>query len=90
MIELIDGFAILVDEYNYSVAQDTGKVDKEGRKRWIKYGHYSSLMEAIRGARDIFIRRRLSNGCISLERALAVVKDETMAFEMVMREATND
>lgn len=90
MIELIDGFAILVDEYNYIVAEDSGKADKEGRKRLIRHGYYSSLMEAIRGARDIFIRRRLSNGCISLERALAVVKDETMAFDMMIREATND
>lgn len=87
MIELADGFVILVDEYEYTVAEKTGKKDKDGRERYIYHGHYSGLIEAINGMRDIFIRRKLQNGSVSLSEALAVLHEANAKFDDMLEEA---
>lgn len=55
IINLTDNYFVEVDEYNYTLKQDTGKVDKKGRPVHNVVGYFSSLSASLRRFAEVSV-----------------------------------
>lgn len=92
MINLIDGYKVIVDDYNYTLVFDTGRTqifkNKDGtevEKPVLKYlGYYMSLYSAINACRQKLVRDELKDGSFSLYEAVYIIKKVTDRFTEVL------
>ena len=90
MIRLNNDYFIDVDDMNYTLKRDTHKTytDKNGKEinsvEVISY--FSSLNNAIIGARNYFIGKSLQDGEYSLKEAVNRVEEVNKHFEDMLKE----
>ena len=84
MIELYDGYCIVVDNYNYSVAKKT--TPKKGEAGYKFISHNSSLSGALNSFRRLVIKEKLKNGSRTLLEALNAIREIDEAFEKFIEE----
>ena len=91
MIELFDGYYIVIDEYNYAVATKIKRKEKDGTYKdgWKFISFHNSLADALIGFRRILVRKRLKNGCVSLTEALTAVSEIDNKVETFIRAYTH-
>ena len=78
MIKLFDNWVILVDNCAYTVAEYLGE-----KKRTI-YGYYGTLHGALKGFKDILIRKKLSDSCLTLSEAIKTITEEYAKIEKLL------
>lgn len=75
MIRLFGKYVILVDPYNYTLAEETDRVDKKtGKQVYKTLGHCNSLENCLTFALDTIPRAELENGEKSLSEALSTIR----------------
>ena len=89
-IILFDGFEILHDSMNYTVAYNTGKKDKDGSIKY-KYLSYNGTLEsALIACRKKYISRQIRmHDVMPLEEAISIIVRSTNHFESLIKEAFN-
>ena len=85
MIKLFDDWVILVDEYNYTLAEQRG-FRKDGRPEYKTYGYWGSLEDAIKGFRQQLIRSRLKQRDATLSEALRIIQESNAVIENLIKE----
>ena len=84
MIELYDGYCIVIDSYNYSVAKKT--TTKKCKAGYKFISHNSSLSAALNSFRRLVIKEKLKNGSRTLLEALNAIREIDEAFEKFIEE----
>ena len=74
MIKLIDDYVINVDQYEYCLAKDTHRTNKEGKEIYKPISHYSNLEGAIKGCINQLNAKKLSEGVYELAEAVEIIK----------------
>ena len=88
MIDLIDGYKVGVDDYNYALVYDTGKTQQIQKKDGtteerpvLKYlGYYISLHSAIRACMQKLVHDELQSGSFTLQEAVDTIRRITDKF----------
>jgi hypothetical protein len=78
MIELFDGYLILVDAYNYVLAKKMGETKrKDGsvEPKYKVYGYYGSVSDALECLAGVYVREGLKDGTHTLTQALNTIKE---------------
>ena len=85
MIRVIDDYVITADAYGYTLARDTGKIDKKTKAPVMKpISYHGSVRQAVESCRRDYIRRGLQGGEISLSEAVARMKDMDDKFRKIL------
>lgn len=90
MIRIDKDYLISVEPCEYCLRVDKHKQDKNGNDLTEIIGHYTSLENAIEGARKEFIRVNLVDGDYTLELAIKKVKQITDEFKQTLERAMSD
>lgn len=85
MIRLINGYAVQVDQYNYSLVRDTGRKDKQGSPVLKYISYHGSLESAIRACRKDCIKRSLMEFDGQLDEAIRVLREQDKEFRSLLR-----
>ena len=85
MIKLFDDWVILVDEYNYTLAEQRG-FRKDGRPEYKTYGYWGNLEDAIKGFRQQLIRSQLKQRDATLSEALRIIQESNAVIENLIKE----
>lgn len=85
MIRVIDDYVITADAYGYTLARDTGKIDKKTNTPVMKpISYHGSVRQAVESCRRDYIRRGLQGGEISLSEAVSHMKDMDDKFRKIL------
>lgn len=87
MITLKHDIVIDVSPNNYTLMLDRHKQDKKGNPLYEILGYYTSLVTAIRSAREYYIRKRLGEEVLPLHEAIEEVRRITDEFEAMLDKA---
>lgn len=87
MITLKHDIVIDVSPNNYTLMLDRHKRDKNGHPLYEILGYYTSLVTAIRSAREYYIRKRLSEEVLPLHEAIEEVRRITDEFAAMLDKA---
>lgn len=91
MIRLYDGYVILIDDYQYTLAKDTGRTDKRnGRTIYDTVGYFSTLKSALIEFKRVNVRNRVKSGSHALRDALHAIIEENERLEKFIRENIPD
>lgn len=80
MIELENGYVILVDSMNYTLAkkvQKKAKDEEETKDGYRNLGYYRDLGSAINGYWEVVCKLKLEEGEYSLKEAVELIKSES-------------
>lgn len=80
MVTLIHDCVVDVSQNNYTLMIDKHKQDKEGKPLYETLGYYHTLTGAVNGAKDYFIKKRLSADTYTLDKAIEVIKQVNKEF----------
>lgn len=93
MIELIDNWVVLVDDYNYTLARITGtRIDKKTGRESPAYkvqGYYRSLESAVKALGEQLIRDCLKDRRTSLAEAVHTITESNKRMETLLHEVLN-
>ena len=81
VIQLYDGWVIIVDSRQWILARDTGKKDKNGAPIRNIRGYYTRLGTALKACAEANIRAGLQNGTTGLSEALQTIHEEHERLE---------
>ena len=85
MIRVIDDYVITADAYGYTLARDTGKIDKKTKTPVMKpISYHGSVRQAVESCRRDYSRRGLQGGEISLSEAVSYMKDMDDKFRKIL------
>lgn len=85
MIRVIDDYVVTADAYGYTLARDTGKIDKKTKTPVLKpISYHGSLRQAVDSCRRDYIRRGLQGGEISLSEAVTRMRDMDNKFKNIL------
>ena len=80
MVTLIHDCVVEVSQNNYTLMLDKHKQDKEGKPLYEILGYYNTLTGAVNGAKDYFIKKRLSVNTYTLDKAIEIIKQVNKEF----------
>ena len=87
MIEIVDNYKVLVDDYNYTLIYDTGKTrERDGKVEHVyKYlGYYGTLEKAVEACYDILLRNGMKERSLGLPEAVHSIKETTRSFRQYL------
>lgn len=90
MITLIHDCVVEVSQHNYTLMLDKHKQDKNGKPLYETLGYYHTLTGAVNGAKDYFIKKRLSIDTYTLDKAIEVIKQINKEFIDLLKEANEN
>lgn len=77
IIRLYDGWVILVDDRQWTLARETGRIRKDtGKPYYNVRGYYTRLATALKALYEANIHSRLQNGTADLRTALQTIEEE--------------
>lgn len=93
MIHVIEGFYILVDNYQYIAQEDTGaKLSSKGKEyiKWNVLGYYSSVDKAVERIIAELINRKTKKKTYELADYLADYKAERLRLKKMIRKSMEE
>lgn len=88
MIVINNDYFIDVDDMNYTLKRNTHKtyIDKKGKEIKVTevISYFSSLENAIIGAKNYFINKSLQDDIYSLKEAVSIVTNANLEFEQML------
>lgn len=91
VIQLYDGWVILVDENQWILAKQTQRIRKEtGKPRYDNYGYYTKLASALKACCERNIHLKLSNGYADQCGAVATIREEHERMQKFIAENIPD
>lgn len=88
MIELFDGYYIVVDAYNYSLATKRQSKNKDGElvDKWEYISYHNDLATALVAFKRLLVRKRLENRLSGLEQAVADITEVSERVERFIKD----
>lgn len=91
IITVYDGWLILVDDNQWTLAKDGGEVWKRTKKsRYRAKGYYASLRAALKACYEANARSRLQDGTHTLAQALTIISEEQKRLEQFIEDNIPD
>lgn len=91
IITVYDGWLILVDDNQWTLAKDGGEVWKRTKKsRYRAKGYYASLRAALKACYEANVRSRLQDGTHTLTQALTIISEEQKRLEQFIEDNIPD
>ena len=91
IITVYDGWLILVDDNQWTLAKDGGEVWKRTKKsRYRAKGYYASLRAALKACYEATVRSRLQDGTRTLTQALTIISEEQKRLEQFIEDNIPD
>jgi hypothetical protein len=91
IITVYDGWLILVDDNQWTLAKDGGEVWKRTKKsRYRAKGYYASLRAALNACYEENVRSRLQDGTHTLAQALTIISEEQKRLEQFIEDNIPD
>lgn len=91
IITIYDGWLILVDDNQWTLAKDGGEVWKRTKKsRYRAKGYYASLRAALKACCEANVRSRLQDGTHTLAQALTIISEEQKRLEQFIEDNIPD
>lgn len=84
MIKLIDNYVIQAEERCYTLAIDTGKDDKNGKRVYKFVGYYNTIRNAITACYKDICRKKVAENTYTIKEAIQAFKEVEEALEKVM------
>ena len=76
MIELMDGYVVIVNDLDYALARRTNSIDKRsGRPIYDNIGYFGTLEAALERLVDIYTRNALKDGVYTLSETVATMNE---------------
>lgn len=91
MIRVIDDYVITADAYGYTLARDTGRIDKKTKAPVMRpISYHGSVRQAVESCRRDYVRRGLQEGEISLSQAVAHMQEMDDTFNEILRRCISE
>ena len=91
IITVYDGWLILVDDNQWTLAKDGGEVWKRTKKsRYRAKGYYASLRAALKACYEANVRSKLQDGTHTLAQALSIISEEQKRLEQFISDNIPD
>ena len=91
MIQLYNDYVILNDELQWILAKDKKRIDKKtNRPRYDAVGYFRSPAEALEEFRRRNIHAALKNAVVTLNEAIATIKNEDARLEKFIQDNIPD
>lgn len=89
MIELMDGYVIIVNDMDYALARKTNYVNpKTGRTKYDYIGYFGTVQAALERLVDIYTRLALKDGVHTLAEAVTVINETGERVMKMLHEIT--
>ena len=89
MIELMDGYVIIVNDMDYALARRTNYVNpKTGRTKYDYIGYFGTVQAALERLVDIYTRLALKDGVYTLSEAVATMNEVGDKVRKMLHEIT--
>lgn len=89
MIELVDGYYILVDDYSFALAKEKGTLDKRtGKKQFYYLGYYGTVEAALAALARELARNKLKDAHVGITEAVNVIRESNQTVEKLLENLT--
>lgn len=90
MIRVLNDYVIIPGPYDYTLAKDTGRKDKDGNDKYKAISYHGSVKQAIVALRDHCRRLSLMDGELSLCEALTALRTIDKQFYDLLNECMEE
>ncbi len=89
MIELVDGYYILVDDYSYALVKERGSIDKRtGKKQLYHLGYYGTVEKALQALAKELARNKLKGASVGITEAVNAIRESNQTVEKLLENLT--
>lgn len=84
MITLIDNYVIQAEERCYTLAIDTGKDDKNGKRVYKFVGYYNTIRNALVACYKDICRKKVAENTYTIKEAIQAFREVEKALEEII------